>query len=227
MPNATMRPSVKRAGALLTAAVTAAGLFVLAFAGTARADDGDSSPPPPPGSTDTNVTGHVTTFDDIAPARGEFETLPFGETYVPGSDEPCPAGGVIPGSDFAQWDLVGNVDTSTTLEGQVTSSKLAWDDNGIDHHSRDRNFFVYPDLNYAHLLAKPGNFHQGEDNEHGRMEVEWESAAFPAWALPMMGDWVHVEGSHIWDCAHGEHGFRTEIHPPRLVMTLRDAADQT
>jgi hypothetical protein len=42
----------------------------------------------------------------------------------------------------------------------------------------------------------------------------------------MMGDRVHVEGSHIWDCAHGETGFRTEIHPPRLVMSVRDAANQ-
>lgn len=56
--------------------------------------------------------------------------------------------------------------------------------------------------------------------------MEWESAAFPSWALPMAGDRVHVEGSHIWDCAHGTDGYRTEIHPPRLVMTLRDAAGQ-
>jgi hypothetical protein len=176
-------------------------------------------------ATDPVVTNHDTTFDNIAPARGEFEQLPFNGQYVKGSDAPCPSG-AIPGSDFAQWDLVGGTDTPVSLEGQVTSSKLAWDDNGIDHHSRDRNFFVYPDLNFAHLLAAPGNFHQGEENEHGRIEVEWESAAFPPWALPMMGDWVHVEGSHIWDCAHGENGYRTEIHPPRLVMTLRDAADQ-
>ena len=59
------------------------------------------------------------------------------------------------------------------------------------------------------------------------MEVEWESGAFPAWALPMAGDRVHIEGAHIFDCAHGVNGsYRTEIHPPRLLMTLRDAADQ-
>jgi hypothetical protein len=74
------------------------------------------------------------------------------------------------------------------------------------------------------LLASPGNFHSGEDNELGRIEVEWESAAFPPWALPMMGDRVHVEGSWISDCAHAD--YRTEIHPPDLVMTLRDTAGQ-
>jgi hypothetical protein len=41
-------------------------------------------------------------------------------------------------------------------------------------------------------------------------------AAFPAWALPMQGNKVHVEGSYIWDCAHGP--YRTEIHPAPLTQ---------
>src|SRR6266542_523287 len=212
MPNSKTKPIVKRAGALATAVLVVAGLLTFAFGGRAGADDGDSFPPPPPGHTDPNVTKHATTFDNIAPAAGEFDTLPFGEQYVPGDTTTCTS----PGTGYVdpQWRLVGGFDNVTTVEGQVTSSKIAWDDNPIDHHSRDRNF-----------LIAPGNFHQGEDNEHGRIEVEWESAAFPAWALPMAGDRVHVEGSHIWDCAHGEDGYRTEIHPPRLVMALRDAAN--
>lgn len=182
-----------------------------------RADDGDSFPPPPPGATDLAVTAHRPTFDNIAPALNE------GAGGYITSASPCTS----PGTGYVdpQWRLV-NGDTAVTLEGQVTGSKLAWDDNPIDHHSRDRNFFVFPDPFYAHLTAI-GNFHVGEDNEIGRIEVEWESASFPSWALPMEGDRVHVEGSHIWDCAHGDNGrYRTEIHPPRLVMTLRDAADQ-
>jgi hypothetical protein len=200
-------------------------------AGSTRADNGDSGTPVPSGATDAAVTEHVGTYDDIAPRLDESD--PTGK-YVPGNSVPffCTFSG-IPGGGFPQWMLVNGTDNAVTLEGQVTSSKLAWDDNPIDHHSRDRNFFVYPDHDpahpehdFAHLLAAPGNFHEGEENELGRIEVEWETAAFPSWALPMMGDWVHVEGSHIWDCAHGENGYRTEIHPPRLVMTIRDAADQ-
>ncbi len=223
MPNSKTKPIVKRAGALATAVLVVAGLLTFAFGGRAGADDGDSFPPPPPGHTDPNVTKHATTFDNIAPAAGEFDTLPFGEQYVPGDTTTCTS----PGTGYVdpQWRLVGGFDNVTTVEGQVTSSKIAWDDNPIDHHSRDRNFFIAPDPLFARRLAAPGNFHQGEDNEHGRIEVEWESAAFPAWALPMAGDRVHVEGSHIWDCAHGEDGYRTEIHPPRLVMALRDAAN--
>src|SRR5574337_1935115 len=70
-----------------------------------RADNGDSEPPGPEVTTNAAVTKHVTTFDNIAPALNEGDG-----GYVPGADEPCPAGGAIPGSDFAQWDLVGNVD---------------------------------------------------------------------------------------------------------------------
>ncbi len=189
-------------------------------AGSAMADDGDSFPPPPAGATDPAVTAHRTTFDNIAPALDENTSPPGG--YIPSKATTC----TKPGTGYIdpQWRLV-NGDTPVALEGQVSSSKLAWDDNPIDHHSRDRNFFVVPDLAYAHLLAF-GNFHVGEDNELGRIEVEAESAAFPSWALPMAGDRVHVEGSHIWDCAHDDNGsYRTEIHPPTLVMSLRDAAD--
>jgi hypothetical protein len=204
----------KRAISFVTSAVLVLGFLELA--GRAAA-------------TDVAVTNHDTTFDNIAPAWKPNAPPPDGyQTYPSGT---CGATGQ--GFSDPQWVLVGDTyaapfdpakDIVTTLEGQVTSSKLSWDDNPIDHHSRDRNFFVFPDADYAHLLATPGNFTTGEGNEQGRIEVETESAAFPAWALPMMGDRVHVEGSWIWDCAHSD--YRTEIHPPRLVMTLRDAADQ-
>jgi hypothetical protein len=180
-------------------------------------------------ATVPSFTKHDTTFDAIAPAWQQGSPPVGGYQSYPSST--CGATGE--GFSDPQWVLVGDTfgapfdpakDKVTTLEGQVTSGKLASDDNPIDHHSRDRNFFVFPDPSSAKLLATPGNFVTGEENEHGRIEVEVESAAFPAWAQPTMGDRVHVEGSWIWDCAHGP--FRTEIHPPRLVMTLRDAADQ-
>ena len=49
------------------------------------------------------------------------------------------------------------------------------------------------------------------------MELEWEAAAMPAWVLPNQGDRVHIQGNYIFDCAHKD--YRTEIHPPRLLMT--------
>ncbi|HKN53260.1 MAG TPA: hypothetical protein VJX66_12195, partial [Amycolatopsis sp.] len=131
--------------------------------------------------------------------------------------------------------LVSTALDPTTLEGTVTYSKLAWDDTFWDHYAGDGNFFVYPDANFVQLLANPGNWDHGDGNEKGRIEVEWDrapangsgadlaSGAFPTWALPVVGDWVHVVGALICDCGHPEGGFRSEIHPPRLLMTLRDA----
>jgi hypothetical protein len=194
-------------------------LSATAFVGMARADGPEAEPPD--ATTTPAVTGHDTTFDNIAPARSANEQ-PSGGGYRVYPSYTCGASGE--GFSDPQWVLVGGSDAPVTLKGQVTSSKIATDDNPIDHHSRDRNFFVYPDDDFAHLLANPGNFVTGAGNEIGRIEVEWESAAFAAWALPMAGDRVQVEGSHIWDCAHSD--YRTEIHPARLVMTLRDAANQ-
>lgn len=111
----------------------------------------------------------------------------------------------------------------TTIEGQVTYSKYASDDTLWDHHTSDSNFFIYPDSQYQGMLASPGNFHTGESNELGRIEVEWEFGSFPSWALPRQGDRVHVEGAYIFDCGHSP-GYRAEIHPPRLVMSLRNQA---
>jgi hypothetical protein len=203
-------------------------LLVLAVVGSAAAD-GDGPPEGPSVTTDAVLANHFTKYDDIAPFRTKNDPPPGGYTSYPTGT--CGVSGQ--GFSDPQWVLVGTKwntpfdpadDKVTTVEGQVTSSKLATDDNPIDHHSRDRNFFIYPDPPFANVLATPGNFETGAGNEHGRIEVEDESASLPAWALPMMGDRVHVEGSWIWDCAHSD--YRTEIHPPRLVMTLRDAANQ-
>ncbi len=182
----------------------------------------------PAHATSPATTNHDPTFDNIAPRRGEFDQLPFGKSYVPGSVSPCNNFiGPIPGVSFPQWVYVGP--QPQTLEGDVTGAPFVMtDDNPFDHHSRDRNFYVDPDPLYAHLLAAPGNFHTGEQDERGRIEMEWESAAFPRWAEPTWGDHVHVEGGHIWDCAHEDvsDGYRTEIHPPLAVMTLRNAAKE-
>ncbi len=141
------------------------------------------------------------------------------------------------GYHFRSWVFAGEKDAygnygifsdPMIVEGQVTYSKAASDDmpglSGKAHGSADLNFFIYPDEQYRWMLASPGNFKQGEPNELGRIEVEWEKLPMPTWALPMQGDWVHVEGAFIFDCSHWAEGYRTEIHPPRLIMTLRDAA---
>jgi hypothetical protein len=169
-----------------------------------------------PNSTDSNQ--HYTCYDDSAPRESSSES------GIMSSAGGCSSGGDV-GILAPHWRLVNGFPDPTTLEGQVTYSKVATDDTFWDHHTSDANFFVYPDASYRGLLADPGNFGTGEPNELGRIEVEWERGSFPSWALPAQGDWVHVEGAYIFDCGHPD--FRTEMHPPRLVMTLRDAAKDT
>lgn len=117
----------------------------------------------------------------------------------------------------------------TTLDGQVVQGHVTTDDFALNHYVIDYNWFVYPDPAYRRLLADPGNFKEGDPHELGRIEVEWErehrpwSSGIPAWAWPTQGDRVRVVGAHAVDCGHGDEGFRTEIHPPRLVVTYRNA----
>ena len=43
----------------------------------------------------------------------------------------------------------------------------------------------------------------------------------PLWTNPTVGDRVYVVGRWILDAGHPESGDRTEVHPPRLVATMR------
>ncbi|MFL5946619.1 MAG: hypothetical protein ACJ74C_14440 [Gaiellaceae bacterium] len=180
-------------------------------------------------TTSPSATNHNTTFDDIAPFRDESD-LPPGGKYTDGTASVLCAGSVVPGITGPQWIFVLQPGFQTqVLDGEVTNAPLVMtDDSPIDHDSRDRNIYVYPYPQSAKLLASPGNFQTGEQSERGRIEVEWESAALPVWAQPDWSDRVHIEGAHIWDCAHADvtDGFRTEIHPPLVTMSLRDAANE-
>jgi hypothetical protein len=174
--------------------------------------------------TDPAVTGHRTTFDNSAPQVPQDAGVVFKRSAsAPNGNSDCDNSG-------GQWLPVRNDDytvdsdiNNKVVEGQVTYGKLSSDDNPLNHDSRDRNILVYPDPAYWGMLATPGNFETGEPNEHGRIELEWEAAAMPAWVMPNQGDRVRVQGNYIFDCAHAP--YHTEIHPPRLVMTLRDAAN--
>jgi hypothetical protein len=186
-----------------------------------------------------SVTNHASGLDARAPDVGE------GSSFLQSSDADPPRGRdgrgdrfhcaypsnsgeglswLNTGTGFPHWVLVhGDASDSAIVEGKVVYSKVATDDSPIDHQTIDENFFISPDPKYAHMLASPGNFNgfAGNSVEKGRIEVEIERAAYPSWALPVAGDWVHVEGAYIFDCGHWSNGYHTEIHPPRLTLTLR------
>jgi len=211
-----LKPKLNRISALV--GVVAATVLALTLVGSVAAHTSPAS------------TKHDTTFDNVAPRRLESDLPPpgpppFDQGYVPGSVSPCNGFFGIPGVSFPQWTYVGP--QPQTLEGEVVNAPFVMtDDSPFDHFSRDRNVYIHPYPQSAYLLAAPGNFQTGEQDERGRIEMEWESAALPAWAHPTWGDQVHIEGGHIWDCAHSDvsDGYRTEIHPPLVVESLRDAA---
>ena len=133
------------------------------------------------------------------------------------------------------WKLLDDPQPQPLI-GEVVQGHVASEDASPNHHNSDYNFFVYPDYplghpEYRRLLASPGNWHTGDPYEKGRIEVEWEKQSarwpggFPSWAWPTQGDRVQMVGNHVLDCGHEDQGhYRSEIHPPRFVVTYRNAA---
>jgi len=155
-------------------------------------------------------------------------------------DDQCPF-------EIAGWEMADDGDDefdARRLEGEVVIGHPPHGDFVINHHTEDFNFFVNPDdhnplasdpdKDYSYLLAE-GNFQTGEEKEHGRIEVEneygalpWNDAdesdyyGIPLWVWPNTGDRAIVEGYWIYDCGHGDPGYRAEIHPAWMVVALRN-----
>src|SRR5215208_7126142 len=189
----------------------------------ALADEAQSTLP------DTFNNGPVATYDAsvMQPNR-------------PGLEEPC-------FFEIAGWERVDLDDweyDARRLEGEVVIGHPPHGDFTVNHHTEDFNFFVVPDnhnplasdpnADYRYLLGER-NFQTGEEKEHGRIEVEneygalpWNDAAdddyygIPPWVWPNMGDRAIVDGYWIYDCGHGDPGYRTEIHPAWMVVALRN-----
>jgi len=149
--------------------------------------------------------------------------------------------------EIAGWEMANPSDGefgARRLEGEVVIAHPPHGDAVINHHSEDYNFFVVPDnhnpvasdpnADYRYLLAE-GNYQTGEPKEHGRIEVEneygalpWNDAGedgyfgIPPWVWPATGDRAIVEGYWIYDCGHGDPGYRSEIHPAWMVATIRN-----
>ena len=114
-----------------------------------------------------------------------------------------------------------------------TNQFVTHTDNSFNHFARDINVFLTIDPADRHHLAE-GNFIEGDSNEIGNMEIEWERGGVPMFAFPSIGDRMTVWGPHIWDCGHGDtwveledddDAFRTEIHPPMGWVMYRHSAD--
>ena len=115
-----------------------------------------------------------------------------------------------------------------------TNAFVTHTDNSLNHFGRDINVFITLDPEDRHFLST-GSFEEGDSNEHGHMEIEWERGGVPMFAFPAIGDRLTVWGPHIFDCGHGDtwvevgpdddDTYRTEIHPPMGWVLYRQTAD--
>ena len=137
-----------------------------------------------------------------------------------------------------------------SISGVVVTTGVARNDTPSNHESHDWNAHVVVDTGYEGVVS-PANgdstdpaLEPDPDNPRNPdiIELEWETGIrtsekegdganpfFPKWAWPSVGDRVWAEGEWVYDCGHpkdvpnGEQ-FRSEIHPPRAVATMREQA---
>jgi hypothetical protein len=135
-------------------------------------------------------------------------------------------GGVVP--SWVQATSRPNVqdhrNLPQTVEGVLVESRITKTDFPLRpwHAYYDWNFFVRPDRKYTGLLSVANV----KDRDHpGLLECEWDTAFLPDWAWPQKGGRIWIVGRWIYDCGHpGQHGHKTEIHPPKAVASFRSEA---
>lgn len=102
------------------------------------------------------------------------------------------------------------------------------------HYAHDANLMVLPDPAYRWVLGTANIRGEEDDKEFGRIELEWELqnnysplrmqqgvVGMPLWVHGSLGDRIYTVGAWVMDGGHRDEGFRTEIHPPRLLAVMR------
>jgi hypothetical protein len=139
------------------------------------------------------------------------------------------AGQVLDPHDYVNFSGGDSLPASRKTNAFVTHT-----DNTLNHFARDVNVFLTLDPEDRHNLST-GSFVEGDSNEHGHFEVEWERGGIPMYAFPAIGDRMRVWGPLIFDCGHGDtwvevgpdddDTYRTEIHPAYGWVIYRHTAD--
>jgi hypothetical protein len=108
------------------------------------------------------------------------------------------------------------------VEGVLMESHISGTDFPFKpwHTYYDWNYKVRPDPQYRNLLST-ANVADG----NGELECEWDTTFLPSYAWGQRGQRIWVLGRWIFDCGHSTaNGYRTEIHPPKAVVTFRSEA---
>ncbi len=118
-----------------------------------------------------------------------------------------------------EWVFVGGHEQGTdrVVEGVATLNHTADEDLPESHLAYDLDSDVTPDPAYSDLLAgtpQTANGNWANDADHGKLHVEWESGAVPAYVWPTEGDRVKYWGHWVWDCGHWGQGIQIEEDDP-------------
>ena len=135
-------------------------------------------------------------------------------------------------TSFAEpgWVWVNPADKYRSVAGLVKESHVTHTDFPSVHDSHDQNTAIEVDPEFLGVTS--------DANDAGEIENEWEigtfpeetgsdpERTFPKWAWPNIGDRVWMNGNWIFDCGHpteigGTDHFKSEIHPPRAVASMR------
>jgi len=116
-------------------------------------------------------------------------------------------------------------------DGNNQPSHISTSDYPGTHYAHDANFYMTPDPDYQWLVGT-ANYTANGSNV---IEIEWETLnagntstygqgnmGVPIWANPTVGDRVFVVGRWILDTGHPDNGASTEIHPPRMIASIRE-----
>lgn len=132
----------------------------------------------------------------------------------------------------AYGTIVDNGTDGTNQPSRITASDFPG-----THYAHDANFFMTPDPAYQWLVGTANytaNAPAVPSAPPDVIEIEWETQnggntsaygqgviGIPVWANPTSGDRVFVVGRWIMDAGHPDNGDSTEIHPPRLMASMR------
>ena len=150
----------------------------------------------------------------------DSSTIDFPGIYTHG------VGNVLP----AWVDVERREHAARTIEGILRKAKITDKDFPLKpwHASLDWNFLVQVDSQYAYLVSEAAsaeNSTKFAEHYPDVIECEWESACLPLWAVPQEESRIWMMGRWIYDCGHPEpSGYRTEIHPPKAVVSFRREA---
>ncbi len=131
--------------------------------------------------------------------------------------------------------LYGTV-AATNMDGGNQPAIISYQDFPTTHYAHDADVLFVPDDDFKWVLATANFVGNGVIRTEGRIEWEWETQndgspylghvgagniGLPLWAMPTVGDRLFTVGHWALDNGHPDHGDKSELHPARMIATMR------